>query len=647
MNANRRIHLPPWARTVVFILLALLVAWVGSMAVMTGLLLSRANRLRQMAVDPTHIPLSVVAREVHGARQQFSILHTELSPLLWLSSKFHGDVGAVKPMADAGNQLLIAADEMLATVNLSLTNVELSSLSAAQLPLVLETLQNAEPVLEKAQTHVDAAAEDLQLIPGNLSPRMTYLSSLAEKAMTYARIGFEGARLAPNLLGQSGPRTYLLLLQNSDELRATGGFITAVGIVKVDHGKLVDISLQDSYALEDFKNWHPDPPKPLLEYMLSEQWVLWDANWSPDFPTAAQDAINLYHINHTEQIDGVIGLTVQGVQMFIGGLSPLEVPGLMEPITPANLPRILQASWNPEPDLGDSTVDLKNWWLNRKQAIGLIMTAALDKVLHGQADWPQLAQGILKSLEERQLMVYTPAEADALKRMLWDGSFHPTSGDYLMVVDSNVGFNKVNPLVHETMDYQVTLQTDGTARSIVNVNYAHQGKQPGIVCQQFKKFDKNITYEQLRQSCYYDYLRLVVPLDSNLINATPQPTSAQYLLPGVPTSGLASMLQDESLGKAMISQFFVLVYGKQLQTHFEYTLPKVVQETSEGLQYTLYLQKQPGTDALPATIAITLPAGGRLISAYPAPITSVAGRLTIDVKLDTDKQLRVVYKLDH
>ena len=36
-------------------------------------------------------------------------------------------------------------------------------------------------------------------------------------------------QLAPVVLGLNGPRTYLILVQNEDELRATGGYITAAG----------------------------------------------------------------------------------------------------------------------------------------------------------------------------------------------------------------------------------------------------------------------------------------------------------------------------------------------------------------------------------------------------------------------------------
>ncbi len=45
----------------------------------------------------------------------------------------------------------------------------------------------------------------------------------------------------PGLLGASseGPKTYLILIQNGDELRPTGGFITAVGKVVVWNGQVI------------------------------------------------------------------------------------------------------------------------------------------------------------------------------------------------------------------------------------------------------------------------------------------------------------------------------------------------------------------------------------------------------------------------
>ena len=91
--------------------------------------------------------------------------------------------------------------------------------------------------------------------------------------------------------------------------------------------------------------------------MGSEQWVLRDANWSPDFPTTALEAISLYQISRPEKVDGVIGVNLKGIEMLVTGLEPLDVPGLPEPLTAANVVQILRESWNPSQDIGLSSAD--------------------------------------------------------------------------------------------------------------------------------------------------------------------------------------------------------------------------------------------------------------------------------------------------
>ncbi|MCB0107011.1 MAG: DUF4012 domain-containing protein, partial [Caldilineaceae bacterium] len=53
----------------------------------------------------------------------------------------------------------------------------------------------------------------------------------------------------PELTGVHGPRTYLLVVQNSDELRATGGFISALGVITLEQGRLANLEFVDSYRL--------------------------------------------------------------------------------------------------------------------------------------------------------------------------------------------------------------------------------------------------------------------------------------------------------------------------------------------------------------------------------------------------------------
>src|SRR5439155_24130828 len=83
----------------------------------------------------------------------------------------------------------------------------------------------------------------------------------------------------PAMLGVDGPRTYLVLGQNSDELRPTGGFVGTSGTVTFEAGRLV----RRKYGTSSTLNVPPDlrvtPPEPLQTFMGAGYWHLREANW--------------------------------------------------------------------------------------------------------------------------------------------------------------------------------------------------------------------------------------------------------------------------------------------------------------------------------------------------------------------------------
>jgi hypothetical protein len=212
-------------------------------------------------------------------------------------------------------------------------------------------------------------------------------------------------------------------------------------------------------------------------------------------------------------------------------------------------------------------------------------------------------------------------------------------------VDANVGFTKVNSLISESLQYQVTLLQDGTGHAVVELNYAHQGTGPNIPCTQNLIYDETITYGKLSQTCYYDYLRLIVPLGSQLLQASAHPVPGKYFLSGLAADGNAVPLQDSLSDWTVFGQFFVVEYGKQLLTRLEYDLPVIVSDGSRQKRYSLLLQKQPGTDEMPVKVELTLPAKASLVSTNLIPASRSGDTLEFDLHLDVDQQLEVVYTL--
>ena len=94
----------------------------------------------------------------------------------------------------------------------------------------------------------------------------------------------------PHLLGFDAPRTYLILAQDHQELRATGGVIVGLGIVEVHKRRVTRVSFRDSYGVDDLNRLYPLPPPPFMCYMRRELLLMRDVNWPPDFARSARAA---------------------------------------------------------------------------------------------------------------------------------------------------------------------------------------------------------------------------------------------------------------------------------------------------------------------------------------------------------------------
>lgn len=503
-------------------------------------------------------------------------------------------------------------------------------------------LAGARPQLDEALTAVQRAREARQAIDARaLHPRLeSYLTRL-DRYLPLLEQGMQSAALAPELLGADRPRTYLLLVQNEDELRATGGFISGVARVTIDRGDIEEIAFEDSYAVDDFSQPYPEPPAPLRDIMLADLWVFRDSNWSPDFPTAARQAVELYTLTRDADIDGVIGLDQRAVSLLLGPLGPLQVEGADRPVTGQNVLQVARQAWAPGEEIGS------DWWGQRKDIMGSVLDAAVRHFKRGlQRDQMiELAYAALKALGEKHMLVYLPDPAAVmqLRERGWDGALAEPEGDYLMVVDTNMGFNKVNAVVEQSLHYAVDLTDPADPRATLTVHHRHPVAGWTGPCDQTPRYDA--TYEEMTRRCYYDYLRVYAAPGARLVQATPHSIPASILLSGERQAGDVEVSSAED-GKTTLATFLVVSPGEDLRTTFVYSLPGDLVEQHDGVwHYTLTVQKQPGTDANPITVTLQLPAGANVAHIAPTPSAQQSGRLEYELDLRTDLTLDVGWTL--
>jgi len=417
----------------------------------------------------------------------------------------------------------------------------------------------------------------------------------APDLMTLADVTRQLGPELPKLLGMDSPKTYLILVQNNHELRATGGFIAAIGRLTLDKGKVTELDFVDSYAIYRSDGDYPPAPAAMQQYMSLPILVMRDANWSPDFPTTAQVARTLYRSDTDRNVDGIVTVDLNAVKKIFGALGKLEIPGFDEPITGDNIEAQIVQLWErpAESDAavgGNTAAEFREWWQQRKNFIPLLASAALDAVQGGQANIFRLTAALLQSLNERSIQVWlaNPTAAAVMRAQGWDGALRPVvGGDFLAVIDTNMGYNKVDAAMQRQLDYRVDWPDgpDQPAQATLTLTYTHpvDAEDPG--CDLTPRYGDS--YNDLIERCYFDYIRVYAPAGSTLLEVT-----------GVDQESVS--VQRGERRTQVFTGYFILPPGERAVVTFTYLLPPTLTPDA----YQLVLQRQSGTQPLPVTVTV-------------------------------------------
>lgn len=570
------------------------------------------SSLQQLADNPSRTSILSAGPAIQATRADIVALRNEAGFMLKLGPSLNW-VPVVGPDLVYSNQLLEMAAQMLIAASDTYSGLEPLMKTAAgeaspQPNEVLVHLAEARPKFESAQAAITAANEVRTQIPvDQLSPLGQRLINKTDRVLTLMRQGIAAINIAPALLGADGQKSYLFIIQNQDELRPTGGFVSAAGIVTINQGDVLSVDIQDSYAVGNA--YVQDVPGPIAKYMGAPVLVFRDANWWPDFPTSAIRLIQLYRADHREQkIDGVIALDQTAVATLLKATGPITVQDVPEKISADNLVTYMRSSWSAEPGEGVSL----DWWLHRKDFIQNMASSLIHELR--AAPWAALGQAGTEALRQKHILVWLqdPVAAPILAEQGWSGAIQPGRGDYLYVVEANIGFNKVSSIIQKRMEYSVDLSNPATpSASVAVIDYnPAKGKPP---CKQDPDYGSG-TYDELINRCYWNYLRVYTPAGAKIIEATLEDIPADWMYSGTAVTGTLDTIENEN-GATSFGTLTVVPFGTEKTTRFSYQLsPTVVQNVSGQYQYDLFLQKQPGGQGTLLNIKIILPAGATIVS---------------------------------
>jgi len=262
------------------------------------------------------------------------------------------------------------------------------------------------------------------------------------------------------------------------------------------------------------------------------------------------------------------------------------------------------------------------------------------------ADWLALGRALQRALDERHILLYVadPQAAALFGRLGWDGAVRAETGDFLMVVDSNVGYTKSNSSIQEQVSYNVDLSQLSAPLADLNIKHTHHLAGAGACIQLQPIAQGQGYYEDLTARCYWDYLRVLAPGGSELVDWRTQPTPAEWMLSGIGDDGAVASSPGEG-GTQTFSTFLVVPIGGGRETILRYRLPAgALTHDQHGWQYRLHIQKQPGTGALPFVVRIRMPRGATVTATNPAPAATTIQTLTFTVDLAQDHVIDVHFQ---
>ena len=135
-------------------------------------------------------------------------------------------------------------------------------------------------------------------------------------------------------LGYDGPKRYLFIFQNNDELRSTGGFMGSFALVDVKNGSIINLETPGGGFYDLKGDFFEKIIAPQPFHLLGTAWQIWNANWWPDFPTSAKKIVWFFEHSNWPTPDGVISVNATVLPEILKLTGNISLPAYNQLLTP-------------------------------------------------------------------------------------------------------------------------------------------------------------------------------------------------------------------------------------------------------------------------------------------------------------------------
>lgn len=531
--------------------------------------------------------------------------HQILQKIAYVIPIVENEVKSRQDLLLAGQKIALGNTYLLKGIGDSQANA--SSTLEERMDIIMNHLRSAIPNYQAAMNNLNSV-DDSTLPLTYQGPFKDFKNIFGAVLNDLKNLSDLGGSLK-EIFGTQGQRRYLLVFQNSAELRPTGGFMGSFAILDIKDGKILNLEVPPggTYDLQGQLDQYIIPPTPLL--LTNKRWEFQDANWFPDFSVSAQKILWFYRHSRNITADGVIAINASVLERLLAITGPISDAKRDLIITADNALPTIQKVVETGPEKKEH---------KPKQILSDLAPKFIDHFKNSQTkDLLPLLTNLQDALSKKEIQAYfiDQTAQEAVEQMGWSGKILPTNGsqDYLAVFNTNIHGQKSDARIEQTISHQAIIENDGTIFDTVIITRAHTGQ----------------TQEKMYGVPNIDYIRVYVPPGSELISASgfTWPDEANFHVPEnyYKTDDLLNQTEkeikiDQRTGTRITQEFDKTTFGNWIittpletsQIQFTYRLPFKVNTLASPSQdaiqkflsaktmhpYQLIVQKQSGIDSV-------------------------------------------------
>jgi len=490
-------------------------------------------------------------------------------------------------------------------------------------------------VLSEVGGKADMAISKMGILQGRLSGQWSWLpgrfrddlNKLKEK-LEIQKNGAEKMRellkVLPEMIGVDGKRReYLVLLQNENEIRPSGGFVGSFAILAFEGGRFLNFQVNDIYEADGQLRGHVEPPEEIKKYLGEAGWYMRDANWQASFPLVSRDVQWFLDKETGRKVDGVIGLNLASVKAVLGVIGEIFVPDFKEKVNENNLYE--QAEFYSDNKFFAGSGQKASFLGGvSKQLMEEIKTA-------GGSEGQKLLMAIVELLDRNEIQIsFNNSEAaKVVAEAGWDGSIYEgkcslTStgqvncfADYLYIVEANLGVNKANYFLYRNIEREIEIG-EKIIKNKLKIVYENTSKSSNWPAGDYK-----------------NYIRIYLPTESQAeeVNWSESGSGGKNIVSG------ENLKISQSGGKKEIGFLVTVPIGKKIEVEVKYSVGIDLSKVS-SFSYLNYVQKQSGYGETNMVSLVSIPDGWEISAVNPVA-SVVGGKLLFNQKLDKDIKMGV------